>query len=113
CIVTILIFVVMIIRDTRKSNRYRLALEEAKSYAEHLLHSREQIMATVTHDLRSPLNSILGYSDLMNKTKLSSKQKNYIGKLKKSSNYTIRLVNDLLDFSRLEAGKIKLEKRPF
>src|SRR5699024_6121005 len=68
---------------------------------------------TVTHDLRSPLNSILGYSDLMNKTELTLKQKTYLTQLRKSSDYTMRLVNDLLDFSRLEAGKILIEGLPF
>lgn len=113
CVVTILIFVIMIIRDTNRSQRYRVELEGAKGYAESLLKSREQIMATVTHDLRSPLNSILGYADLMNKTELTLKQKSYLTQLRKSSDYTMRLVNDLLDFSRLEAGKILIEGLPF
>lgn len=113
CVITILIFVILISRDTNRSQKYREALEEAKGYAEHLLESREQIMAAVTHDLRSPLNSILGYLELMRKTNLAAKQKSYLKQLKKSSDYTIRLVNDLLDFSRLEAGKIKIENLPF
>ncbi len=113
CVLTILIFVVLIIRDTNKSRRYRKALEEAKSYAEGLLKSREQIMATVVHDLRSPLNSISGFSDLIEKTALSDKQKKYLHQLKASSGFTMRLVNDLLDFSRLESGKILIEALPF
>lgn len=113
CVLTILIFIILIIRDVSKSRRNQLALEEAKTFAEGLLKSREQILATVTHDLRSPLNSIIGYSDLMRKTNLLPKQKTYLRQLQKSSNYTIRLVNDLLDFSRLEAGKIRIEQRPF
>src|SRR5699024_2980084 len=102
-----------IIRDVKEGQRNKEALENAKILAEKLLHSRESIMATVTHDLRSPLNSILGYTDLLNRTTTSSKQKNYLKQLQKSSAYTIRLVNDLLDFSKLESGKIRLEKLPF
>lgn len=113
CTVTILVFVIMILRDINRSRRYRKALEKAKRFSEQLLKSREQIMATVTHDLRSPLNSISGYSDLMGKTDLNSKQKNYLKQLKKSSDFTIQLVNDLLDLSRLETGKIRIEKLPF
>lgn len=113
CLITILIFGFMIIKDNNKSKLYRRELEEAKSYAEQLLQSREQIMATVTHDLRSPLNSILGYADLMGKTTLDPKQKNYVRQLKKSSTYTTKLVNDLLDLSRLESHKIRIEKLPF
>lgn len=112
-IATILAFIILIIKDTNKSQQYREELERSKDYAEQLLKSREQIMAAVTHDLRSPLNNILGYSDLLQTTELTAKQKVYFSQLKKSSDYTIRLVNDLLDFSRLDAGKIAIEKLPF
>src|SRR5690625_6777416 len=70
-------------------------------------------MAIVTHDLRSTLGSILGYVDLMGKTELSAKQKNYLNQLKKSSDFTMKLINDLLDLSKLEAGKISVDKVPF
>jgi len=113
CLITILIFGFMIIRDTNKSRLYRKELEEAKVYAEQLLSSREQIMATVTHDLRSPLNSILGYADLMSKTELNSKQNNYLNQLRKSSDFTLKLINDLLDLSKLESGKINIDHLPF
>lgn len=112
-VLTILFFLIIIIRDVKESQRSKEALEEAKILAEKLLKSREQIMATVTHDLRSPLNSILGYSDLLGRTEVSSKQKTYLKQLQKSSDYTIRLVNDLLDFSRLESDKVVLENLPF
>nr|WP_255553942.1 ATP-binding protein [Mesonia aestuariivivens] len=70
-------------------------------------------MAAVTHDLRSPLTSIKGYSDLLLKTEISEKQQHYLEKLQKSSLYILHLVNDLLDFSKLESGKVKIEKLPF
>src|SRR5699024_10938539 len=110
---TVLFFLIIIIRDVKRSQEYRVALEKAKIYAERLLKSREQIMATVTHDLRSPLNSILGYSDLLENTELTPKQKNYLKHLSTSSDYTIRLVNDLLDFSQLESGKVSIENLPY
>lgn len=112
-VLTILLFVVLIIRDTNKSQKYRQELERSKSFTESLLKGREQMMATVTHDLRSPLNSISGYSDLLKKTPLNEKQAHYLGHLKKSSNYILRLVNDLLDLSKLEVGKMTVEHLPF
>lgn len=112
-VLTILAFVIIIVRDTNKSKQYRLDLEKAKTFAERLLKSREQLMNTVTHDLRSPISTILGYSTLLNKTTLDSKQKVYARQLDKASDYTLRLVNDLLDFSRLDSGKITVEERPF
>lgn len=107
------LFILLIIRDTNRSQKYRQELEHAKNFAESLLKGREQIMATVTHDLRSPLNNISGYSDLLQKTKLNEKQAHYLGHLQKSSDYILRLVNDLLDLSKLEVGKMTVEELPF
>ena len=109
----ILFFLFLVIRDVTKSRQYRVELEDAKQYAETLLKRREQFMATVTHDLRSPLNTIIGYTDLLDKTTLSSSQKLYLNHLKKSSDYILHLVNDLLDLSKLEAGKMSVEKLVF
>lgn len=113
CIFTILLFVILISRDTRSSSRYREELEKSKRYAEFLLKRYKQILATVTHDLRSPLNTILGYSDLINQEPLTARQKHQLGQLQKSSDYILQMVNRLLDLSKLEAGKIGLEILPF
>jgi len=113
CVLTILLFVILIIKDTNSSQRYKEELEKSKAYAEFLLKRRKQIMATVTHDLRSPLNTIMGYTDLLKKTPLSEKQQYHLDHLKKSSTYVLHLVNDLLDLSKLEAGKMHIEKLPF
>ncbi|APG60988.1 hybrid sensor histidine kinase/response regulator [Christiangramia salexigens] len=109
----ILFFIINIIRDITRSQRYRAELEEAKTFAESLLARREQFMAAITHDLRSPLTTVMGYTDLMQKTNLDHKQKHYLLQVKKSSQFILRLVNDLLDLSKLEAGKMLIEKLPF
>ncbi|MGM0932022.1 MAG: ATP-binding response regulator [Bacteroidota bacterium] len=112
-IVIILVFLFLIIKDVSRSQRYRSQLEEAKTFAESLLKSREQFMAAITHDLRSPLNTLIGYTDLMEKSSLNNKQNHYLTHVKKSSDFILRLVNDLLDLSKLEAGKMLVEKLPF
>jgi len=109
----ILYFIINIIGDVTRSQRYRIQLEEAKEFAESLLASREQFMAAITHDLRSPLTTVMGYTDLIQKTDLSEKQKHYLTQIKKSSEFILRLVNDLLDLSKLEAGKMLVEKLSF
>ncbi|QYA25116.1 response regulator [Gramella sp. MT6] len=115
CIIllTILYFIINIIGDITRSQRYRVQLEEAKDFAESLLASREQFMAAITHDLRSPLTTVMGYTDLIQKTDLSEKQKHYLTQIKKSSEFILRLVNDLLDLSKLEAGKMLIENLSF
>ena len=112
-LLVILIFVFLVVRDVSRSQRYRMQLENAKLYAESLLKSREQFMNTVTHDLRSPLNSVVGYTGLLEKTQLNKSQNRYLDQLKKSSGYLLHLVNDLLDLSKLEAGKMSIEELSF
>lgn len=109
----ILIFLFLVIKDVSRSQRYRVQLEDAKQYTEALLKTREQFMATVTHDLRSPLNTVEGYTDLLQNTNLNSTQSHYLKQLKSSSAYILRLVNDLLDMAKLEAGKMGTEILPF
>lgn len=112
-ILIILIFLFLIVKDISRSQRYRSQLEEAKAFTEALMQRREQFIATITHDLRSPLNTVIGYSALMEKAGLTKKQEHYLGHLKKSSEYILHLVNDLLDLSKLEAGKMLVENLPF
>ncbi|AXT52278.1 sensor histidine kinase [Aquimarina sp. BL5] len=106
-------FLFLITKDVSKSQKYRNELEAEKIYKESLLKTRESLINTVTHDLRSPLNTVIGYSDLLEKTGLTNKQKHYLGHLKKSSDYILHLVNDLLDLSKLEAGRMVIEELPF
>lgn len=112
-LITVILFTLMISKDYWKVQEYRKRLEKAKKYSESLLKSREQLISTVSHDLRTPLNTIRGYSDLIGQSGLDPKQLNYLKKIKSSSTYVENLVNDLLDYSKLEAGKIQLEKVPF
>ncbi|WP_025742758.1 ATP-binding protein [Aquimarina pacifica] len=112
-VVIAIIFLLLITKDVSQSQKYRNELEAEKTYTESLLKTRESIITTVTHDLRSPLNSVIGYSDLLERTGLDTKQKHYLDHLKKSSDYILHLVNDLLDLSKLEAGRMVIEMLPF
>ncbi len=107
------LFTFLINRDFWRVQTYRQKLEKEKKFSESLLKSREQLISTVSHDLRTPLNTINGYTELMESTPLSEKQRHYLKNVRSSSEYVGDLVNDLLDFSKLEAGKLKIEKVPF
>ncbi|MEZ7494824.1 ATP-binding protein [Leeuwenhoekiella aequorea] len=106
-------FVIMIFKDASRSQQYNTKLQKSNQVARNLLKSREQLMATITHDMRSPLNTVLGFTDLLQKTAVNDTQERYLQTIGKSGEYMLQLVNDLLDFSKLEAGKIKIEKIPF
>ncbi|WP_051947183.1 hybrid sensor histidine kinase/response regulator [Muricauda sp. MAR_2010_75] len=109
----VILFTFLISQDFWKIQRYRDQLEQEKKNSESILKSREQLITTVSHDLRTPLNTISGYSDLMEHSGLNEKQQKYLKNVKSASGYVENLVNDLLDFSKLEAGKIHLERIPF
>lgn len=107
------IFTFLITRDYWRVQSYRLNLEKEKKFSESLLKSREQLITTVSHDIRTPINTITGFSELIENTGLTEKQLGYMKNVKSATQYVDSLVNDLLDFSKLEAGKLKIENIPF
>lgn len=112
-LIIVSIFAFLINRDFWRIQTYRQKLEKEKKFSESLLKSREQLISTVSHDLRTPLSTISGYTELMTGTDLSQKQERYLSNVKSSADYVNNLVNDLLEFSKLEGGKLHIEKVPF
>lgn len=112
-LIVVVIFIIMITRDVSRSKYYREQLEKAKLYAENLLHSREKMMLTISHDIRAPLSSIIGYIELLSRRKPDERQRYYLENMTGSSNHILSLVNDLLDFHRLESGQMEIHPVPF
>jgi len=104
-----LVFLYLINKDVRIGNAHKVALEKAKNYSEKLLKNRESLISMVTHDIRAPLNTIIGFLELLNNVEIQAKSQHYIVQMQKSSEYMLRLVNDLLDFSKAESGKLSTE----
>lgn len=109
----LIFFAWMIIRDLTTNQNYRKQLEVLNKQNEELLRTKTMLMATVTHDLQTPLGSILGFHDLIRDSGVTSKQQQYLGNIKESADYICRLVNDMLDFSKLENNRLTVEKSPF
>lgn len=108
-----LFFSILIASDFSKTQLYKKQLEIANFKTQNLLKNREQLISTVSHDLKTPLSTITGYAELLGNSTLNSKQNYYTNNIKSSSEFIARLVQDLLDFSQIEAGKINLDKKPF
>ncbi|EJL64997.1 ATP-binding response regulator [Flavobacterium sp. CF136] len=108
-----LFFSILIVSDYSKSQLYKKQLEIANFKTKNLLKSREQLISTVSHDLKTPLSTIVGYTELLDNSDINTKQSYFIKNIKNSSEYITQLVQDLLDFSQIEAGKITIEKVPF
>ncbi len=112
-LVLILILVILIINSLRKSNRYRKELFEANIQANELAKVKEEFLANMSHEIRTPLNSIIGFSQLLSNTSLDHIQTKYTDAVRRSSKHLLETVNDILDLSRLAAGKFQIEKAPF
>ena len=109
----VVVFIFILNRDFWKANLYRKKLEKEKKFTDVLLKSRERLIRTVSHDVRTPLNTISGYTELLEDSQISQQQENYLSNIKSATGYMTNLVNDLLDFSQLDAEKMKPEKIDF
>lgn len=115
-LILIVIFVIMILSDVSKGHRARKAAEkaradaeEAKKKTEELMESRHKMLLSVSHDIKSPLTSILGNLELMDNT---GNEKEVLS-IQQSADHILNLLGNLLEFSRLEQGMLQVEKKPF
>ncbi|WP_421920980.1 response regulator [Marinifilum sp.] len=108
-----ILFIIFILTDISKSNYYRSELIIAKGKAEKLAKVKEEFLATMSHEIRTPLNAIIGFTNQLTKTNLETTQKNFVDVLKSSSRHLLGLVNEILDLSKIEAGKLHVENINF
>ena len=99
--------------------KYRLlekkfkAISEKAEILEHEIKSTELFLASMSHEIRTPLNGIIGMTEVLDETSLSQEQKEFVSMIRESSNNLRVIVNDILDVSKLNAGKMELESIPF
>ena len=115
-LVLIIVFVIMILSDVNKGFRARKAAEaarteaeEARKKTEELLESRHKMLLSVSHDIKSPLASIMGNLELMDNTGNEKEA----GSIQQSAEHILSLLSDLLEFSSLEQGMLRIENKPF
>ena len=109
----VLLFLFFIWRDISRSNHYRKELEKAKQHAEELLKAKEQLMLTITHDIKAPVGAILGYVELLENITSGEREHFYLRNMHGSANHLLGLVTSLLDFHRLDADKMERQSVPF
>lgn len=108
-----LIFYWLFHRDANERQRNKMLLEQSNRHNEELLTLRRNMMLTVSHDLRSPLTSIMGYADLIAETTKDEKCRQYEEAIKQSSDRMLTLLNTLLSYYRLDTGKDEVDMMPF
>ncbi|MDO6823278.1 response regulator [Marinobacter sp. 1_MG-2023] len=102
-----------ILEDTRSLRQTTIQSQDERDEAIRANRAKNQFLANVSHELRTPLQSVLGYANLLTDTSLDQEQKEYVHTLLSASEGLSAIINDLLDISSMEAGKLVLEDIPF
>lgn len=100
-------------RDVTERVAAERALAEARERAEAASRAKSRFLAVVSHEVRTPLNGIIGMADLLAETQLSPEQQTYVRAVKTSGDALLGLIEEILDFSKIETGRLDLESMPF
>ncbi|OHE73443.1 MAG: hypothetical protein A2Y14_01290 [Verrucomicrobia bacterium GWF2_51_19] len=99
--------------NERKLKEYSKELAQARDEAVDSTKAKSHFLATMSHEIRTPMNGILGFLYLLQETQLDAEQKEFVRSIHSSTNILLELINQILDLSKIEAGRVELEYIPF
>lgn len=105
--------VVSLALDITETVRYEEELNEARKKAEAASRAKSAFLANMSHEIRTPMNGVVGMSELLSDTNLTEEQKLYVNTIKNSAEALLVIINDVLDYSKIDANKLVLHAEPF
>lgn len=100
-------------RDITQQKKYEYDLKNAKEKAEEASRAKSEFLANISHELRTPLNGIIGMAEILFDTEINKNQERFIKNIKSSGESLLSIINDLLDFSKIDIGKLELNEVEF
>jgi len=108
-----IILVIIVLQDIKINQRYRRELEIARNTAEKLARAKEDFLSNMSHEIRTPLNAILGFAEQLNSAGFTGEHRKQLSIIQSASTHLLSIINDILDYAKIDAGKIQLDKIPF
>lgn len=99
--------------EITESKRIQIELQRSKDLAEASVRSKQLFLANISHELRTPMHAIIGIGEQLSKSELTVTQKNQLNVISESANFLLSIIDDILDLSKIEEGKMRFEEYPF
>jgi Signal transduction histidine kinase len=112
-IITILVMSTIIIKRQSQQLKLIAELQAAEQAALKSKNAKDEFLANMSHELRTPLNALIGFGNLLKDTPLNKQQREYVDMVRSGAQNLLNIVNDVLDLSKIEAGKLKMVHKPF